>query len=50
MIFNEMKNDINEFLANYFNNKGNYNKVIYDSASYSINIGGKSIKKTGKKY
>ena len=44
MIFNEMKNDINEFLANYFNNKGNYNKVIYDSASYSINIGGKRIR------
>ena len=44
MIFNEMKNDINEFLANYFNNKGNYNKVIYDSASYSLNIGGKRIR------
>lgn len=44
MIFNEMKNDINEFLENYFNNKGNYNKVIYDSASYSLNIGGKRIR------
>ena len=41
MIFNEIKDEINEFLKNYFNNKGSYNKIIYDSASYSLNIGGK---------
>ena len=44
MKFNEMKKEINEFLVNYFSNKGTYNKVIYDSASYSINIGGKRIR------
>lgn len=44
MKFNEMKKEINEFLLNYFSNKGTYNKVIYDSASYSINIGGKRIR------
>lgn len=44
MKFNEMKNEINKFLLDYFNNKGNYNKVIYDSASYSLNIGGKRIR------
>ena len=44
MKFNEMKKEINEFLVNYFSNKGTYNKVIYDSASYSLNIGGKRIR------
>lgn len=44
MKFNEMKKEINEFLLNYFSNKGTYNKVIYNSASYSINIGGKRIR------
>ena len=44
MIFNEIKDEINEFLKNYFNNKGSYNKIIYDSASYSLNIGGKRIR------
>lgn len=44
MKFNEMKSEINKFLLDYFNNKGNYNKVIYDSASYSLNIGGKRIR------
>lgn len=44
MKFNEMKNEINKFLLDYFNNKGSYNKVIYDSASYSLNIGGKRIR------
>lgn len=44
MIFNEMKSKINKFLVEYFINKGTYNKIIYDSASYSLNIGGKRIR------
>lgn len=44
MKFNEMKKEINKFLVDYFSNKGTYNKVIYDSASYSLNIGGKRIR------
>lgn len=44
MKFNEIKKEINEFLVDYFSNKGTYNKVIYDSASYSLNIGGKRIR------
>lgn len=44
MKFNEIKKEINEFLVNYFSDKGSYNKVIYDSASYSLNIGGKRIR------
>lgn len=44
MKFNEMKKEINEFLKNYFSNKGTYNKVIYDAVSYSVYIGGKRIR------
>jgi len=44
MKFNEMKKEINKFLLDYFSSKGTYNKVIYDSASYSLNIGGKRIR------
>lgn len=43
-MFSEMKKEINTFLLNYFENKGSFNKVIYDSASYSLNIGGKRIR------
>ena len=39
-----MKKEVNTFLLNYFENKGSFNKVIYDSASYSLNIGGKRIR------
>lgn len=38
------RNFINDYLSVYFNNKGSYNKIIYDSASYSLNIGGKRIR------
>ena len=40
----EIKNYINDYLKVYFNEKGSYNKIIYDSASYSLNIGGKRIR------
>lgn len=41
---NEIKNYINDYLKVYFENKGSYNKIIYDSVSYSLNIGGKRIR------
>ncbi|MEG1870512.1 MAG: polyprenyl synthetase family protein [Peptostreptococcaceae bacterium] len=41
---NEIIDSLNYYLENYFNDKGDYNKVIYDSASYSLNIGGKRIR------
>lgn len=41
---NNLRKDINEYLDNYFKNKGTYNKIIYDSSSYSVNIGGKRIR------
>ena len=44
MIIKEVKEEINNYLKDYFENKGSYNKIIYDSASYSINIGRKRIR------
>ena len=46
MEINNLKQDINNYLKNYFNGKGSYNKIIYDSCSYSLNIGGKRIRPT----
>ena len=40
----QCKRDIEEYLSNYFLEKGSYNKKIYDAASYSLNIGGKRIR------
>ncbi|EHI99746.1 Farnesyltranstransferase [Clostridium sp. DL-VIII] len=44
MEINKLKEDIDEYLKEYFKEKGTYNKVIYDSCSYSLNIGGKRIR------
>ena len=44
MEISNLKQDINEYLENYFNGKGSYNDIIYDSCSYSLNIGGKRIR------
>ncbi|NRT62741.1 MULTISPECIES: polyprenyl synthetase family protein [Clostridium] len=44
MEINNLKQDIDSYLKDYFINKGTYNKVIYDSCSYSLNIGGKRIR------
>jgi len=44
MEINNLKQDINDYLENYFIEKGTYNKIIYDSCSYSLNIGGKRIR------
>ena len=41
---NYYRDYINNYLSLYFEDKGSYNRVIYDSASYSINIGGKRIR------
>lgn len=40
----EIRDSLNDYLKDYFNDKGTYNKIIYDSASYSLNIGGKRIR------
>lgn len=40
----DIKYEIDEWLKNYFINKGSYNKIIYDAMSYSLNVGGKRIR------
>ncbi len=44
MEINKLKEDIDKYLEEYFKKKGTYNKIIYDSCSYSLNIGGKRIR------
>lgn len=44
MIIDDIRLEINEYLKRYFENRGSYNKLIYNSASYSLNIGGKRIR------
>lgn len=44
MKIKELKELVNDYLNNYFINKGSYNSLIYKSASYSLNIGGKRIR------
>ena len=41
---NYYRDYINSYLNLYFNDKGSYNRIIYDAASYSLNIGGKRIR------
>lgn len=38
------KDSIDNWLESYFINKDGYEKIIYDSMSYSLNIGGKRIR------
>ena len=44
MIINECRQEINNYLKKYFEGKGTYNRLVYDAASYSLNIGGKRIR------
>lgn len=44
MDINDLKCEIDLYLKNYFLGKDNYNKLIYDAQSYSLNIGGKRIR------
>lgn len=39
-----LKIEINKWLNDYFKNKGSYNKLLYDSMKYSIEVGGKRIR------
>lgn len=43
-IIQSYKEFINNYLSVYFEGKGSYNKIIYESANYSLNIGGKRIR------
>ncbi|KGN03691.1 polyprenyl synthetase family protein [Clostridium haemolyticum] len=44
MYMNMLKIEINKWLNDYFENKGSYNKILYDSMKYSIEVGGKRIR------
>lgn len=44
MEINNFKKDIDDYLESYFIGKGTYNGIIYDSCSYSLNIGGKRVR------
>lgn len=44
MEINNLKKDIDDYLESYFIGKGTYNGIIYDSCSYSLNIGGKRVR------
>lgn len=44
MKIDNLREEINEYLKNYFLNKHSYNKIIYEASGYSINIGGKRIR------
>lgn len=44
MEIGNLKQDIDIYLEDYFKDKGRYNRIIYDSCSYSLNVGGKRIR------
>ena len=44
MKLNLYKEEIDAWLKEYFQNKGTYNKDVYEAMAYSVNIGGKRIR------
>lgn len=44
MKINEVKEEIDKWLDKYFDNKGSFNKIVYEAMHYSISIGGKRIR------
>lgn len=38
------KSEVEEYLKKYYEDKGSYNKLIYEASSYSLNVGGKRIR------
>ncbi|MDP4144805.1 MAG: polyprenyl synthetase family protein [Bacillota bacterium] len=40
----ELKNQVDNWLNDYFKNRNSYNKIIYESMAYSLNIGGKRVR------
>ena len=44
MKIKQLKELVDNYLSNYFKDKGSYNSLIYDAASYSLNVGGKRIR------
>ncbi|WP_163194730.1 polyprenyl synthetase family protein [Clostridium thermarum] len=40
----QLKEEIDKWLEQYFQGKGGYNKLIYEAMSYSLSVGGKRIR------
>lgn len=40
----DLRTEIDNWLSEYFQNKGSYNKKVYEAMSYSLNAGGKRIR------
>ncbi|MCH5138791.1 polyprenyl synthetase family protein [Clostridiaceae bacterium UIB06] len=40
----ELRTELDNWLGEYFQNKGSYNKKVYEAMSYSLNAGGKRIR------
>lgn len=36
--------EVNEYLDNYYKDRGSYNKIVYEASGYSVNIGGKRVR------
>lgn len=44
MKFQILKNEVDHYLTTYFQDKNDYNKLIYEAMGYSIDVGGKRIR------
>ena len=44
MILEDLKNDISQWLKDYYIDKNNYNSLIYEAMTYSLSVGGKRIR------
>lgn len=44
MKFEMLKNEVDQYLTTYFQDKNDYNKLIYEAMAYSIEVGGKRIR------
>ena len=44
MRIKQLKELVDNYLSNYFKDTGSYTSLIYDAASYSLNVGGKRIR------
>lgn len=43
-MIDKLKDEIDNYLKEYYKGKGTYNKIIYEASSYSLNVGGKRIR------
>lgn len=44
MNISSLKEEVDQYLKAYFDREREYNKVLYDSMAYSINVGGKRVR------